>query len=96
MLAFPSYREGLPNVPLEAQLCNVPVVAYASTGTVDAVFPGPPNQIVPVGDRAALAAALAPRTTLAPTPLSETRPSDWVRANFRQDVIWEQLLRVYG
>ena len=37
VLAFPSYREGLPNVPLEAQLCAVPVVAYEATGTVDAV-----------------------------------------------------------
>ena len=40
VLAFPSYREGLPNVPLEAQLCGVPVVAYAATGTVDAVAAG--------------------------------------------------------
>ena len=40
LLAFPSYREGLPNVPLEAQLCGVPVVGYAATGTVDAVGSG--------------------------------------------------------
>ena len=52
LLAFPSYREGLPNVPLEAQLCGVPVVGYAATGTVDAVAPG--SALVPVGDVQAL------------------------------------------
>lgn len=90
VLAFPSYREGLPNVPLEAQLCGVPVVAYAATGTLDAVFAGPPNQIVPVGERSSLAAALAAHP--APGP----QPGEWVRANFRQDLIWEQLRRVYN
>ncbi len=52
VLAFPSYREGLPNVPLEAQLCGVPVVGYAATGTVDAVAPG--SGLVTVGDVTAL------------------------------------------
>lgn len=37
VLVFPSYREGLPNVPLEAQASGLPVVGYAATGTVDAV-----------------------------------------------------------
>ena len=63
VLAFPSYREGLPNVPLEAQLCGVPVVGYAATGTVDAVAPGQSDGsdasggdsvLVPVGDVEAL------------------------------------------
>lgn len=53
VLAFPSYREGLPNVPLEAQLCGVPVVGYAATGTVDAV--ASKEFLARVGDRRALA-----------------------------------------
>jgi glycosyltransferase involved in cell wall biosynthesis len=48
VLAFPSYREGLPNVPLEAQLCGVPVVGYAATGTVDAVEHGTGGLLVGV------------------------------------------------
>jgi glycosyltransferase involved in cell wall biosynthesis len=58
VLAFPSAREGLPNGPLEAQACGVPVVGYAATGAVDAVEPGTGGLLVPVGDVDALAAAL--------------------------------------
>jgi len=58
LLLFPSYREGLPNAPLEAQACGVPVVGYAATGTVDAVRADETGLLVPVGDRDALAAAI--------------------------------------
>jgi glycosyltransferase involved in cell wall biosynthesis len=58
VLAFPSYREGLPNVPLEAQACGVPIVGYAATGTIDAVVNGQTGILVPIGDRQALSSAL--------------------------------------
>ncbi len=58
LLALPSYREGLPNAPLEAAACELPVAAYAATGTVDAVEDGVTGTLVPVGDWQALAAAL--------------------------------------
>lgn len=58
LLLFPSHREGLPNAPLEAQACGVPVVGYAATGTVDAVVDGVTGLLVPVGDHGALAVAV--------------------------------------
>jgi glycosyltransferase involved in cell wall biosynthesis len=55
VLVFPTAREGLPNVPLEAQASGVPVVGYAVTGMVDAVRSG--GVLVPMGDVDALTAA---------------------------------------
>jgi len=58
VLAFPSYREGFPNVPMEAAAAEVPTVGFQATGTVDAVVDGETGRIVPRGDGQALAAAL--------------------------------------
>lgn len=58
ILVFASYREGLPNAPLEAQAAGIPVVGYAATGTVDAVEHNTGGVLVPVGDRRALTDAV--------------------------------------
>ena len=58
VLALPTYREGLPGVPLEAAAAAKPVVTTNATGAVDSVVDGHTGLIVPVGDAAALAAAL--------------------------------------
>lgn len=58
VVALPTHREGFPVVPLEAAAMGLPVVATAIPGCVDAVVDGVTGTLVPVGDAAALAAAV--------------------------------------
>ena len=94
VLAFPSYREGLPNVPLEAQLCGVPVVGYAATGTVDAVAPG--SALVPLGDVEALTAQILARVDGEIDRSSSGRQDFlWVVQNFDRNRLWAGLIDRY-
>ena len=94
LLAFPSYREGLPNVPLEAQLCGVPVVGYAATGTVDAVAPG--SALVPVGDVDALSEEIVAQVAVGIGRSSSRRQdTHWVVENFDRNRLWSGLVDRY-
>lgn len=50
LLLFPSLREGLPNVVLEAASSEIPVVAYDAVGTRDAVISGVTGYLAPTHD----------------------------------------------
>jgi glycosyltransferase involved in cell wall biosynthesis len=94
LLAFPSYREGLPNVPLEAQLCGVPVVGYAATGTVDAVAPG--SAVVTVGDVDALSGEIVAQVDAGiGRSSSERQEATWVVENFERARLWSGLVDRY-
>ncbi|MGB8021724.1 MAG: glycosyltransferase [Candidatus Nanopelagicales bacterium] len=58
VLLFPTSREGLGQVALEAQACGVPVVSWRVTGVVDAVRDGFTGTLVGFGDEAGLAEAV--------------------------------------
>lgn len=58
LLVFPTYREGFPNVPLEAAAMGLAVVATRIPGCVDAVADGETGTLVPAADAPALAGAV--------------------------------------
>lgn len=65
VFCLPSLNEGLPRVVLEAQACDIPVVASDVGALADAVCPST-GALVPAGDAAALATALSERLANAP------------------------------
>lgn len=54
-----TYREGFPNVVLEAGSAGLPVITTDATGAVDSVIPNVTGLRVPTGNVAALASAMA-------------------------------------
>lgn len=58
LFVFPSHREGFPNVPMQAALMHLPVVASRITGNVDIIDHEENGLLVDKGDRSAIAAAV--------------------------------------
>lgn len=96
VLVFLSKREGLPNVPMEAQASGVPVVGFAATGTVDAVLEGRNGALAPIGDLDSIIERL---NDLLDTPGRYEETSRASRAfvveRFARERVWDSLLEVY-
>lgn len=58
VFALPSHREGFPRAPMEAAAMGVPVIVSDIAGCRETVVPNETGLVVPLGDEAALAAAL--------------------------------------
>jgi glycosyltransferase involved in cell wall biosynthesis len=97
VLAHPSSREGLPRTVPQALLAGVCPVAYDADGTREACRHEETGLLVPVGDRAALAAAVRRlhdhpelRHTLA------QRGRAWCLGEFAAQTMVDRLERVYA
>jgi glycosyltransferase involved in cell wall biosynthesis len=93
---LPTYREGFPGVPLEAQAAGIPVVTTHATGAIDSVLDRQTGFIVPVGDVNALSAAI---DRLLGDPSLRKRMGEagrnWVEAVFRQEIVWAAYAQAY-
>lgn len=96
VVCLPTYREGFPNVPLEAAAMGLPVVATNIPGCVDAVVDGVTGTLVPPRDAGALADALMAYIR---NPGLRRRHGlagrERVLRDFRPEDIWEALYQEY-
>ncbi|MDP2452512.1 MULTISPECIES: glycosyltransferase family 4 protein [unclassified Kaistella] len=95
-LVFPSYREGFPNVVLQAGAMELPSIVTNISGSTEIIEEGTNGLIIPVKDSAALENAmhrLAGDRNLYRSMRERTR--FLVESRYRQDRVWEALLEEY-
>jgi len=96
VLCLPTYREGFPNVVLEAGAAGIPTVTTDATGAVDSVIDGQTGMTVAVGSAVQLAAAL--ETLIRDASLRQTMGAEALRhvtENFNQPDVWRRIHAFY-
>jgi lipopolysaccharide/colanic/teichoic acid biosynthesis glycosyltransferase len=96
MLVLPTWREGLPQVNIEAQAAGIPVVTTRATGAIDSVQDGKTGLLVPVGDASALARAIGSLLDDAAKRKEMGRSGqEWVTRKFAGDRVRAAQVRQY-
>jgi len=96
-LAFPSYREGFPNVPMQAGCFNLPSIVTDINGCNEIIEDGKNGLIIPVKNEKALKQAM--ETLLTNSTIYLTLQSNARRMivdRYEQKYLWELLLKEYN
>lgn len=96
LFVLPTYREGLPNVALEAAAMGKPVITTRVTGAKDALVDGQTGTLVKSHDANDLARAIE-KYLISPELRREHGEAgrQWVNGRFRSELIWTQLAEEY-
>lgn len=95
-LVFPSYREGFPNVVLQAGAMELPSIVSDINGCNEIITPNQNGLIIPVKDAVALESSMKEMISnpeLYSTMKQSARPH--IENLYRQEVVWEALLKEY-
>jgi glycosyltransferase involved in cell wall biosynthesis len=96
VFVFPSYREGFPNVVMQAGLLRVPCIVSDINGCNEIVKNGSTGVVVQVKNVSALVQAME---TMMDDELSRKRfadaAHDFVASSFKREIIWEALRKEY-
>lgn len=96
IFVLPSWREGFPNVVLEASAMMLPVIATDAVGAVDSVVDEETGFIVPVCNREELEKKM--RSLMTDEPLRHTLGRNGrrrVASEFDPRIIWDGLYEIY-
>lgn len=95
-LVFPSYREGFPNVPLEAGAMGLPCIVTNINGSNEIIIDGENGTIIPARDSEALLDAMQ-RFLDEPEYVREMagKSRQLITSRYNQKAIWEATLALY-
>ena len=95
-LVFPSYREGFPNVVLQAGAMGLPSIVSAINGCNEIILPGLNGVLVPSKDMVSLYEALKRFATDADFCLHlQSHARELILSRYEQEVVWAALLDEY-
>jgi len=96
VLVFPSYREGFPNVPLQAGCFGLPSIVTDINGCNEIIGEGVNGLIVPPKDESALARAMERMITdEALRSRCGAGARERIVTRYQQQVVWDALYREY-
>lgn len=97
IFVFPSYREGFPNVVLQACSMQLPCIVTDIPGSREAVIDNYSGLIVPPKNATALAEAMKILAgDVAKRSVFAENARDFVVKNFEQQYLWNELLKEYN
>jgi glycosyltransferase involved in cell wall biosynthesis len=96
VLVFPSYREGFPNVVMQAGAMGLPSIVSDINGCNEIIIDQENGLIIPVKDEMAIFLAMkkvVSNSSLTSTMISNSR--QMIVSRYEQKVVWEAILSEY-